>query len=352
MPRRLASLAAVLCGLTLAPSAFAAKPKIAFRLEYAPPTPAEGCPDAEELALLLAGEFGYLVVRTDVSPVVRIEVHRVGRGFEAELWAPEPVEGAEPWHGRTDPQGTCRELAYDVAALVEARLGARAWGNEAPPPHLAAPPTIEVQSPELHPFTFRPPESLALLMPRPTAMVTDAASPGEQSSVQVTAAIGPAITPYGLPSLAVGGSGLMSFRWKPFALAVDVRGVVTPVRGIGPRDIPARTSLWTASILPCARTRFVDLCASVAVGRAAFHFEAPDPILMSDGFTVGFGGRVAGNWQFHPTYSLVMYGDAVADVRSVVFTTVDPTTGATVRDWRAPVVRLGLGVMFAATLSE
>jgi len=147
MLRRLAPLAALLFGLFAARSSQAApKPKIALRLEYEAPQ-GEICPDAEEQAMMIAGEFGYLVIRPDVSPVLRIAIRRVANTFEAEISAPNPADGATPWHGTTDTQGTCRELAYDIAALVKMRLGPQAWPSEEPPKNLAAPPEIEVGRP-------------------------------------------------------------------------------------------------------------------------------------------------------------------------------------------------------------
>ncbi|MDI1484710.1 hypothetical protein [Polyangium sp. y55x31] len=352
MSRRLVSLAAVFCGLTLASPALAAKPKIAFRLEYAPPTPPEGCPDPEELALLLAAEFGYLVVRTDVSPVVRIEVHRVGRGFEAELWGPGPAGGTKPWHGRTDPQGTCRELAYDVATLVEARLGARAWGSEAPPPHLAAPPEIEVNVPELHTFAFRPPESLAALVPQATASVTSSTPNGEEPPFQVEAAIGPALSLYGLPGVAVGGSGLLGVRWPLFAFFAEVRGLITPASGVGDRDLPGRTVAWTGSVLPCLALKHVDACGVVSVSQLQFDLGSGYDVTASDAFSVGFGGRVDGRIRLSERFRLHGYVDLNMQLRSIVVA-LDPTESRNaVTDWRSPLLRITAGITVSANLLE
>jgi len=133
MPLRLASLAFVVCALAISANAEAApKHRIAFRLEYEAPSVDAACPDADELALMIAAEFGYLVVRTDVSPVVRVTIRRSSKRFEAEMSAPELAEGLEPWHGKTDTQGSCRELAYDVATLIEGRLGGWCFSTRRP----------------------------------------------------------------------------------------------------------------------------------------------------------------------------------------------------------------------------
>ncbi|TKC90555.1 hypothetical protein [Polyangium fumosum] len=347
MPCRLASLAAVLCGLTLAPPAIAAKPKIAFRLEYAPPTPAEDCPDAEELAFMLAGEFGYMVVRTDVSPVVRVEVHHVRRSFEAELWGPALEDGAEAWHGKTDTQGTCRELAYDIASLVRARLGPGAWGREAPPAHLTAPPEIEVQRPELRPLTLRLPESLALLVPWTSAFVESSTPNTEEAPVQVEAGLGAAVSPYGLPSVGVGGNGFLGVRWRRFAGFAEVRGLITPASGIGERQIPGRATTWTGSALPCFATKHVDACAVVSLSQLQIDLGPGRAVTGSDGFSVGFGGRINGHISLSDRFSLLGYADINMQLRSIAL-----VLDGTVPDWRSPLLRTTLGVALTANFSN
>ncbi|MRG90354.1 hypothetical protein [Polyangium spumosum] len=353
MPRRLASLAAVLFGLTLAPPALAAKPKIAFRLEYAPPTPPEGCPDAEELAFMLAGEFGYMVVRTDVSPVVRVEVHRVGRAFEAELWGPDAADGAEAWHGKTDAQGTCRELAYDIAALVRARLGPGAWGHEDPPAHLAAPPEVEVQRPELRPVAPRLPESLSYLLPPALASVVTSPEATDEPPVQVEASLGVAASPYGLPSFGLGGNGMLAVRWKRFALAGDVRGLITPASGIGEPEAPGRASLTTFALLGCATPKMFDVCAVVNASRLNFDLDPSSQLQSADAFSMGFGGRVAARWQFSSRFALVGYAETTGEIRNIVFRVRDPEDPtAPVYYWRSPTVRVVAGVAVSAALFD
>ncbi|MDI3292013.1 hypothetical protein [Polyangium sp. 15x6] len=349
--RRLLPLAAATCALALASSAAAApKHKIAFRLDYDAPDASTGCPDAEELALMMAAEFGYVVVRTDVPTVLRVDVRRVGKDFEAELSAPDPSGNGKEWRWRTDKQGTCRELAYDMASLVRLAFGPRAWGSETPPPMLAAPPDIEVGRPEIHPVAFRMPEFLAMIAPG-SAGPTSPGTP-EGTPVQVAAALGPVVVPYGLPSFAVGGQGMLEVRWPRFALAVDMRGVVTPASGIGDRNVPARTSLWSGTILPCARASIVDICAAASIGRTTFHLDAPGKLGLSDGVSVGFGARVAARWTFAERYAALFFVDAVADLRSVVVESAIAETGQTVEDWRSPPVRLGLGALFSFELTK
>ncbi|MRG94002.1 hypothetical protein [Polyangium spumosum] len=145
---RARAIAPLLCLSLLAspPASAAPKHRIVFRLDYDAP-PDASCPDAEEVALQMAAEFGYLVVRPGAPGVVRVDVQKVKNGFQAEIRAPRMIEGAEPWRGVSDVQGTCRELAYDVATLVLLLLGPRAWPGEAPPAHLAAPPEEVATSP-------------------------------------------------------------------------------------------------------------------------------------------------------------------------------------------------------------
>jgi hypothetical protein len=349
MPRRLASLAAVISALSVAPDVLAEpEPKIAFRLDY---QPAEGadCPDAKALAVMLAGEFGYAVVRTDVSPLLRVEIRRSGKGLVADIAAPDPTASAETWHGKTDTRITCHELVYDVAYTVRLRLGPSGWRGEEPPPSLAAPPEIDVGSVEIRPFEPRLPEFLAVRVPS-DGEPNQSMPPGDTSPL-VDIALGPTLSPLGLTSVGVGGSGLLGARWRRFALALDFRGMITPLQGVGPRDRPVRTSQWSGSLLPCAVNTVIDVCAAVAFSRTVVHIDGPGALTVSDGFNVGFGARVAARWQFADRFGLLGYLDGVADLRSLVLTGTT-SDGTTVEDWRAPAIRLSLGVALSVTFAK
>ncbi|MRG98290.1 hypothetical protein [Polyangium spumosum] len=302
---------------------------------------------------MLAGEFGYMVVRTDVSPVVRVEVRRVGRAFEAELWGPDTEGGVEAWHGKTDTQGTCRELAYDIAALVRARLGPGAWGREDPPAHLAAPPEIEVQRPELRPFALRLPESLAFLAPRMPASLESSTPNAEGSPVLIEAGLGAAVSPYGLPSVAVGGNAFLGVRWRRFAAFVEARGLITPASGIGETEIPGRATIWTGSAMPCLALKYVDGCAVVSLSQLQIDLGHGRAVTGSDGFSVGFGGRVNGKLSLSERFSLLGYADFNMQLRSIALELAPQTsTSGAVPDWRSPLLRITLGVAVTASFSD
>jgi hypothetical protein len=351
MPRPFASIAAVLFAVSLAPEVFAApEQKIAFRLEYEPPEGA-GCPTADALALMLAGEFGYLVVRTDVSPVLRVAINRTAKGFEAELSAPDPTGNAETWHGKTNPQATCRELAYDLAYLVKLRLGPRAWPGEEPPPSLAAPPEIELGRPVIAPMTPRLPDAFAIVVPRVPASIPSS-SEGEER-IKLEASLGAVVSPYGLPSVALGGSFMPSVRWKRLAFAFDIRGVITPSASIGDAELPGRTTAWTASLLPCAALPHVDLCGVVSFGQMQLDLGKSYTVTGSDAFSMGFGARIAGRIPLSQRFTLVPFGEGTMQLRTISIQLDPNVTGAKEPiDWRSPTLRLTFGVAVAANLLE
>ena len=348
--RLLCPLAAAVLTLVLASSAVAApKHKIAFRLDYDAPDASTGCPDADELALMMAAEFGYLVVRTDVSAVLRVDVRRVGKDFEAELWAPDPAGNGKEWHWRTDKQGTCHELAYDLAALVKMALGPRAWGSEEPPPALAAPPDIEVGRPALvAPFVLRPYASVAFIPPGeqgPVAPPSTPATPVGEGAMRADVMLFGIVSPYGLSSTAVGGGGAFALRWPRFAVAAEIRGMMTPGSGIGDPPAPGRTSLLTGVVLPCFVVAPLDVCAVASISKLDFDLPPPLRLATVDGLTGGFGVRLVGRWQFAQRLALVGYGEVTGEVRHVTLEW-KPTEGGTDPGyyWRSPTARVVLGV--------
>lgn len=350
MPRRLAALAAVLACLLLAPAAFAeAAPKIAFRLDYQPPAGAD-CPSAEALALMLAGEFGYTVIRSDVSPVVLVEIKRSRKGLQAAITGPNPTGSGEAWHGKTDPRSTCGELAYDIAYAVKLGLGPSAWGSEEPPPSLAAPAEIAVARPEIHRFELREPEILAVLAPGDNAPQAGPAPSAETSPLLAELALGPVVSPLGLPSVGFGGGGQLGLRWRRFALAFEARGLATPTEPVGPRNRPVRASQISGSLAPCIRASIIDVCLGMALSRTAMSTGGPATPGIADGFNVGLAGRIAARWHFASRFALLGYVDGVADFRTLKLT--GTTDGKTVEDWQAPAVRLGLGLALAMSFAD
>jgi hypothetical protein len=353
MARRVLIIAAALFALSFAPSAIAApKHKIALRLEYERPEPPELCPDAEQLGLMIAAEFGYVVVRTDASAVLTVSVRRAGGEYKADLRAPHPSGNGAEWRRTLEKQGTCQELAYDIAALVRLGLGPLKWPGEEAPAVLAAPPEVDVERPEIRPLALRMPESLALLLPGASAALvgsTPAPAPAEEPPMQMEAALGVVVSPYGLPSVAVGGSGLLGLRWKRFALAMDIRAVITPASGIGEPPTPGRTSLVTVAFLPCGSVSFLDLCGVVAGSRLAFDLEAPSYVKTADAFSAGFGVHLAARWRFSKRFSLAGYVESTAELRSVVFRTFTTNAGDEPTPiWRSPFIRAVLGVSVSA----
>jgi len=293
MFHRVFPLLLVMLGSTFALRAEATPaPRIAVRLDYQSVDPSHGCPTSDELGFMLAAEFGYPIVREDARGTLTVAVRVVDDKYEAELSAPNPLGGDEAWRWTTDKQMTCRELGYDVATVVGIALGPRAWTNGEPPETLVAPlPKVDVGTSMI----FRePPRLLAkYLSTAPRTNVETTPPTNTETPVQVEAALGAAVTPYGLPSVAIGGSGFLALRWTRFALALDVRGVITPVKGIGERDVPGRTQLWTFSLLPCACAHVLDVCGIASLSTMRFEFDAVLAARVVDNSSLGIGAREA-----------------------------------------------------------
>jgi len=194
----------------------------------------------------------------------------------------------------------------------------------------------------------------ASLTPAPPALVSGPyAPPGTKTPPELPfraeVALGGAVSPYGMPSVGVGGNGMIGLRWQRFAVAADVRGLITPARGIGQTNLPGRASLWTASLLPCIIASFVDLCGTVNFSLMTLDIEGVE-LPYWDGFSVGFGSRVGARWQFAERFALVGYGEATMELRTLALRS-GTDAGNLREDWRSPQVRLGLGVALAVTVA-
>ncbi|HVK69143.1 MAG TPA: hypothetical protein VM694_32015 [Polyangium sp.] len=354
MLKRVVAVAAACTALSLSGRAAAEPPpQIAFRLDYQANLPGRGCPNADEFGLILAGEFGYLLVRDDAAATLRIETRTNGRRIEAELSAPNPT-GDGDWR-RVITSQDCRELLYDAATLIRIRFGPGGWQGEEPPPWLLAPPRFEVERPELRlevPAAFLDsmagePSEAPLTPWEGTAPRWAQRAPvaEEQAPFQVEAALGPAIAPYGLPSVAVGGSGMLGVRWTRFAFAGEVRGVITPGSSVGDSKLMGRTTAWTGSLLPCLALPHVDGCGVLSVSQLQVETNPSFAVTGSDAFSVGFGARVNGRLRLSDRFTLVGYGDATMQLRSVAIALDPRTVGPeTVPYWRSPLLRLTFGV--------
>ncbi|MDC3955845.1 hypothetical protein [Polyangium jinanense] len=367
MLKHVVAAAAGCVALALSGSAAAeVPPQIAFRLNYQANLhlPGRGCPNADEFGLILAGEFGYLLVRDDAAATLRIETRTNGKGIEAELSAPNPT-GEGEWR-RVITSGDCRELLYDAATLIRIRFGPGGWQGEEPPPWLLAPPRFEVESPELRmvvPAAFMEsmaggePSSAPLSPWEGTAPLWAQPAPAqepEKPPFQAEVALGATVMPYGMPRVAVGGGGMLGVRWKSFAFGMDIRGVITPVAGVGEPELKdARASLFTVGFLPCVGVRFVDICG--AINATIIGLDAPPPIVVSasDGFSMGFGGRLVGRYPLSSRFILFGYGDVSGQLRAITIRgPLDGDSTNIVTHWRSPYLRVALGLGVAVSLME
>ncbi|MBK9258325.1 MAG: hypothetical protein IPM54_00640 [Polyangiaceae bacterium] len=349
MVRRTLSLffAVIVSAVALRAEATPAK-RIAVRLDYQAPEPSHFCPSSDELGFMLAAEFGYAVVRDDARGVLTVHVRVVDDKYQAELSAPNPSGTGENWRWNTDKQATCRELAYDVATTVGIAFGPRAWANGEPPETLAAPPpVIDVHSSAVlreRPRLVAKYVSTVSRTNRETTGTTAGAN--ADTPMQMEAALGPAVTLYGLPSVAIGGSGLLALRWTRFAIGLDIRGVITPMKGIGEREVPGRTQLWTFSLLPCGSARVLDICGIASLSTMRFELDDTQAIREADGFSAGFGARISPRWKLSDTFTLAGYADLTGELRAIsIGMTQSAQPGGPAPDWISPQVRASLGVI-------
>jgi hypothetical protein len=343
-------------------------PQIAIRLEYDPGPPQLACPSRREFAAHINSLFEYVVVRDDAQARLVVTVGKKAGAFDAEmkLFAADD-EKAPRWNPRKQNRFHCQELIYDLAVDIREHLGPLGWGEDAtePPPWLRPRTQAERSDGE----TMKPKEggeeasaspvpAVAALPSSLLAVVEPGSFPPPNAQAQASSprpevGLGPAMSPYGLPSVGVGGSGLIGLRWPNFFLAADFRGVVTTSATIGARSIAGRTSLWTGALLPCAATKYVDICGVVAASQMYFGLPSNVAIGSSDGFSLGLGARVAARWTFGSIFALTGYGELTAQLRKLWLAGESSDgKGGTEIYWRSPPARITLGLAVHATIPQ
>jgi hypothetical protein len=359
---------AVLSGAGRATAQERLDPQIAIRLEYDPGPPQLACPSRREFAAHINSLFEYVVVRDDAQARLVVTVGKKAGAFDAEMKLFAADDEKDPrWNPRKRNTYHCQELIYDLAVDIREHLGPLGWGEDAtePPPWLRAPaqpgrPDSEPEKPQIgKDEVSTPPEpAVAALPPSVLAVVDPGAFPPPNAQPQASGpkaevGLGAVMSPYGLPSVGVGGSGLIGLRWPNFFLAADFRGVVTPSATIGAQSIPGRTSLWTGALLPCVATKHVDICGIIAASQLNFNIPSNITVGSTDGFSLGFGTRVAARWTFGSIFALTGYGELTAQLRtlSLAGESSDGKGGAAIY-WRTPTARITLGLAIHATIPQ
>jgi hypothetical protein len=210
-----------------------------------------------------------------------------------------------------------------------------------PPPDPCAhePERIEVLEVPIEPVSFPP-------LP---AVVSGGSFAKNEDAMKTEVALGFAFSPYGMSGVGLGGNGLIGLRWPRVALAMDVRGLITPASGIGEKNIPGRTSIWTGTLLPCVVASVVDICGLGSVSLLNFHVDYA--ITQSDGLAAGFGGRINARWPFLSRFSALFYIEGAAQLRRFNFRSLQNLETGGPADWTAPSFRITTGIAISALLS-
>jgi hypothetical protein len=197
----------------------------------------------------------------------------------------------------------------------------------------------------------------ASLPPTPPAVVSGPfAPPGSKTPPEqpfrAEFALGAAVSPYGMPSVGIGGNAMVGLRWQRFAIGADIRGLITPASGIGDKQLPGRATLWTGSAVPCVVASFVDICGTLNFSLMTLDVDSMIALRSSDGFSAGIGIRAAARLQLSERFTVLGYGDASMELRTLVLRSSASTAPDGPReDWRSPQVRVTLGIAVAATIA-
>lgn len=176
--------------------------------------------------------------------------------------------------------------------------------------------------------------------------------PREQQPFRAEVGLGAAVSPYGMPSVGVGGNAFVGLRWQRVTVAADIRGLITPASGIGDRQIPGRATLWTGSAVPCIIASFVDICGTLNLSIMTLDIDSMLALRSWDGFSTGIGIRAAARLPMSERFTAVFYGDASMELRTLVLrSAASSAPGGPREDWRSPQVRVTFGIAVAATVA-
>lgn len=322
------------------------RPRIAVRLSYEAPSGAR-CPERDEVALLLAGEFGYSIVDEDAISTLSIRVRRKGAGFEAALDARD-LDDVPRWERMMPNQWTCRELLYDAALLIRIALGPRGWGGAAEPPAWLSPP-VEVGSsaPAVVPARYSTFEVLPAPRIAPvfaTVMTTPGTEKEEGLPVHMDLGAGFRFSPFGMSGVGLGGAGFVGVRWSVLRARLEFSGLTSLTRvAVTDQGGGVDVSLFGASLVPCAGKSWLHGCIVIGAGFWQLLATAPTELRQDRSAYASLGLRFASELDVTSRFALGLHVDLGMTLKAPAVRSADSSPTAP-PDWVAPLFFWTIGI--------
>lgn len=274
------------------------------RLVYARGAGAEGCPDEDAIAALVAARLGYSPFRPIADNTLSAEVRRAPIGFSADVKLVDSRGILRGARHLTTASDDCSDLASAMALSMSIALD---------PLSLTRPPPSA--SPDLGPLPLSPSEEG--LLPPPSSLPPRSDAPPSVQPPEAAASpatlhvgLGPVVSFGASPAPAVGVSAFVGGRWRAWSLDLGGRGDLPASR---PTDQggAARTSLVAAFVAPCAHVGPGFGCAVGWLGSLSASAVSVTAPRSTSGVFAAAGPRLGAGVRASKALSFRMSGDAL-----------------------------------------
>jgi hypothetical protein len=293
------------------------------RLVYVRSPEAAGCPGEQELRTAVRARFGYDPFFAWATQTVVVQVWRERGHYRSRVQLVDAKGVARGTRELTSDRDSCLEL-FDATALaisiaMDAAL-ASVQVSETEPPQPPAPPASSTPPPS--PPTNAPDLAAPAEAPQQsTASEPDAqreAAPTSPRGARFFAGLDLVGSAGSAPSLAVGLAAVGGLRAGAVSLGLEMRADA-PASASGPGAGTVTSSLYLASVVPCAHYEFASLCGTGAVGWMQASGSGVSTPHGAGTLFVSAGARIALEWPLSQTFSFRVHGDLIADLRRPTF---------------------------------
>ena len=306
------------------------------RFEYVRRDGAMACPDPVTIQAGVAARLGYEPFHERGGELVRATIHQAGRGLEARIEMLDESGRLKAERKLSSSERDCSELASSVELAISIAIDPFRL-NAA----LAVPGTLNPSAESASTSDKGPGEGIAQASSQTSARKESVASPATHPlSAQVEAGLLGALG--AAPAGALGFAASAGIRGGDLSLAAEGRVDLPASTSLRVSGTSASTSLWVASLLPCAHFRMLATCAEVSAGalRAAGHGLVDSRTVTLP--YVAVGARLAAAIPLTPRLSLALYGDLTTPL---IEARVEVDHAVV---WTSPILAFVLGVGLAA----
>jgi hypothetical protein len=304
-----------------------AAPARHVRFEYARQegAGASACPELPAIAAGVAARLGYEPFDDRASDLVRATIRTAAHGLEARI---ELVDGdgvVKAERRLVSHQRDCTELASSVELAVSIAIDPLGVGAAEPPASV--------------PADVAEPRAVAAPAPEPTAPAASTTRPHPPLAARVEGGV--VGTAAKAPSYSLGARVGGALGGHIFSIGLEGQADFSARKPL--QQGYARATLWTASLVPCARQGVVAVCALFTAGLLRGSGDELFDAHSTNLFYAAAGLRLSFAIPLTSSLALTVHGDATAPFTEEQLR-VDAQTV-----WTSPHVAAALGVGLAAT---